>query len=93
VDFIHRWRALFEAVNSFLDGLQSGVDIAKKINSSLLSCSTTSLFVAIIYNLCYVIRVTEARDSEWQWNLLGHMQACTSLQTDNHAKHTPTLND
>jgi len=24
---------------------------------------------------------TEARDSEWQWNLLGHMQVCTSLQT------------
>ena len=28
---------------------------------------------------------TEARDSEWQWNLLDHMQVCTSLQTDNHA--------
>jgi len=29
---------------------------------------------------------TEARDSEWQWRQLGHMQVCTSLQTDNHAK-------
>jgi len=28
---------------------------------------------------------TEARDSEWQWHQLGHMQVCTSLQTDNHA--------
>jgi len=28
---------------------------------------------------------TDARDSEWQWNLPGHMQACTSLQTHNHA--------
>ena len=28
---------------------------------------------------------TEARDSDWQWNPLGHMQVCTSLQTDNHA--------
>ena len=28
---------------------------------------------------------TEARDSEWQWYQLGHMQVCTSLQTDNHA--------
>jgi len=28
---------------------------------------------------------TEARESEWQWHQLGHMQACTSLQTDNHA--------
>jgi len=31
----------------------------------------------------------EARDSEWQWNPLGHMQVCTSLQTDNHASTTP----
>ena len=28
---------------------------------------------------------TEARDIEWQWYQLGHMQACTSIQTDNHA--------
>ena len=33
---------------------------------------------------------TEARDSEWQWHQLGHMQVCTSLQTDNHA-NTPSL--
>jgi len=24
---------------------------------------------------------TKARDSEWQWHHLGHMQVCTSLQT------------
>jgi len=28
---------------------------------------------------------TEARDSEWQWHQLGHMQVCTSLQTNIHA--------
>jgi len=28
---------------------------------------------------------TEARDSEWQWHQLGHMEVCISLQTDNHA--------
>jgi len=28
---------------------------------------------------------TEARDSEWQWHQLGHIQVCTLLQTDNHA--------
>jgi len=33
---------------------------------------------------------TEARDSEWQRHQLGHMQVCTSLQTDNHA-NTPPL--
>jgi len=36
---------------------------------------------------------TGARDSEWQWqwqwHQLGHMQVCTSLQTDNHASTSP----
>ena len=32
---------------------------------------------------------TEARDSEWQWHQLGHMQVCISLQTDNHASTSP----
>jgi len=32
---------------------------------------------------------TEARDSEWQWHQLGHMQVCTSLQTENHASTPP----
>jgi len=31
---------------------------------------------------------TETTDSEWQWHQLGHMQVCTSLQTDNHASTT-----
>jgi len=31
-----------------------------------------------------------ARDSEWQWYQLGHMQICTSSQTDNLAS-TPLL--
>ena len=32
---------------------------------------------------------TEARDSEWQWHQLGHMQVCTLLQIDNHARTPP----
>jgi len=32
---------------------------------------------------------TEARDSEWQWHQPGHMQVCTSLQTDNYASNPP----
>jgi len=32
---------------------------------------------------------TEARDSEWQWHQLGHMQVYISLQTDNHASSPP----
>jgi len=27
----------------------------------------------------------ETRNSQWQWHQLGHMQVCTSLQTDNRA--------
>ena len=33
--------------------------------------------------------LTEARDSEWQWHQLGHMQVCNLLQTDNHAGTPP----
>jgi len=32
---------------------------------------------------------TEARESEWQWHQLGHMQVCTSLQADNHVSTPP----
>jgi len=35
------------------------------------------------------LNFTETRDSEWQWHQLGHMQVCTSLQTDNHASTPP----
>jgi len=31
---------------------------------------------------------TEARDSEWQWHQLGHMQVCTSLQTTPTPHHS-----
>ena len=32
---------------------------------------------------------TEARDGEWQWHQLGHMEVCTSFQTGNHASTPP----
>jgi len=35
------------------------------------------------------LNFTEARDSEWQWHQLRHVQVCTSLQTDNHASTQP----
>jgi len=34
---------------------------------------------------------SEARDTDWQWHQLGRMQACTSLQTDNHASSPPLI--
>jgi len=35
------------------------------------------------------LEFTEARDSEWQWHQLGHMQVCTLLQTENHTSTPP----
>jgi len=35
------------------------------------------------------LNFTEARDSELQWNQLGHTQVRTLLQTDNHAITPP----
>jgi len=32
---------------------------------------------------------TEARDSEWQWHQLGHVQVCASLHADNHVSTPP----
>jgi len=34
---------------------------------------------------------TGARDSEWQWHQLGHMQVCTLLQADNQASTPPLV--
>jgi len=33
--------------------------------------------------------LTEAKDSEWQWHQLGHIEVCISLKTDNHASTPP----
>ena len=35
------------------------------------------------------LEFTEARESVWQWNQLGCMQVCTTLQTDNHTSTPP----
>jgi len=59
---------------------------SKAVKRSLLSGTTwVSRYQKGKTNLDF----TEARDSEWQWNLLGHTQVCTSLQTDNHASTPP----
>jgi len=35
---------------------------------------------------------TGARDSEWQWHQLGHMQICTLTKTHNCASIPPLMN-
>ena len=54
-------------------------------NGPLSGTTRVSRYQKGITNLDF----TEARDSEWQWHQLGHMQICTSLQTDNHASTPP----
>jgi len=41
--------------------------------------------------LAHPVDFTEARDSEWHWHQLGHMQICTSPQTDNHTSTPPLI--
>ena len=41
------------------------------------------------HSICSNVDFTEARDSEWQWHQLGHMQVCNLLYTDNHASTPP----
>jgi len=61
----------------------------------LLITTTTGLFSRTTWVSQYQkgktnLAFTGERDSEWQSHQLGHMQVCTSLQTDNHAS-TPLL--
>jgi len=54
-------------------------------NSPLSATTRVSQYQTSKTNLDF----TEARDSEWQWHQLGHMQVCTLLQADNHASTPP----
>jgi len=55
------------------------------LNDSLSGTTQVSQYQKGETNLDF----TGARDSEWQWHQLGHMQVCTSLQADNHASTSP----
>jgi len=56
-----------------------------RLNGPLSGTTRVSRYQKGKTNLDY----TEARDGEWQWHQLGHMQVCTALQTDNHASTSP----
>ena len=56
-----------------------------RLNGSLSGITRVSRYQKGKTNLDF----NGARDSEWQWHQLGHMQVCTSLQTDNHASTPP----
>ena len=54
----------------------------RSFNGSLSRTTRVSQYQKGKINLDF----TEARDSEWQWHQLGHVQVCILLQTDNHAR-------
>ena len=79
---------------SALYGVVTLQTTSKSINKNLLWHTHTHPFNGLLSGTTQVNRYqkgktnldfTEARDSEWQWHPLGHMQVCTLLQTDNHA--------
>jgi len=72
-----------------LNFLQAGCPSCRPTNSVISNLSTSSVNKRQYQRGKTDLDFTEARDSEWQWHQLGHMQACTSHQTDNHAS-TPT---
>jgi len=76
----------------------SHTNLKSSVLSLRLQCSNTHTFNSPLSRTIQVSRYqkgkisldfTEARDSEWQWHQLGHMQVCISLQTDNHASTPP----
>ena len=85
-------RTASRSVHSFLHGSRSSTTQRNKhththpFNGPLSGTTRVSRYQKGKTNLDF----TEARDSEWQWHQLGHMQVCTSLRTDNHAS-TPSL--
>jgi len=64
-----------------------------KEDSTWLSVAHTRTHAARMFNgPLSNLDFTEARDSEWQWHQLGHMQTIyTSLKTDNHASTPPLV--
>ena len=87
---------VWHAVSSHRDPHPSGYD---KIHTHTHTHTHTHPFNGPFSRTTWVSRYqkgktnldfTEARDSEWQWHQLGHLQVCTLLQTDNHASN-PSL--
>jgi len=69
----------------FLQKKCNGVTHTHPLHGTLSGTTRVSRYQKGRTNLDF----TGARDSEWQWHHLGHMQVCTLLQTDNHASTPP----
>jgi len=79
----------YEKIHQFLSSIKREAHThTHKFNGPLSGTTQVSWYQKGKTNLDF----TEARDSEWQWHQMGHMQICTSLQTNNHAS-TPPLRE
>jgi len=74
-------------IRSFPTGLVSGHTHTHPFNGPFSGTTRVSWYQKGKTSLGF----NEARDSEWQWHQLGHMQVCTSLHTDNHASTPPLV--
>jgi len=74
----------FSSAGSYLHCLYTRTH-ARTFNGPLSGTTRVSQYQKDKNNLDF----TEATDSQWQWHQLGHMQVCTSLQTDNLASIPP----
>jgi len=73
---------------SFCIGFMHGPVVPQQARPMMLGVALTTRFW--MYQKGQTnLDFTEARDSESQWHQLGHMQVCTSLQTDKHASTPP----
>jgi len=77
--------ALITKLYEMLFNMRSKAGIHTPFNGPLAGTTRVSRYQNGKTNLDF----TEARDSEWHWHQLGHMQVCISLQTDNHASTPP----
>ena len=61
-----------------------------KLSHISTEMNTHTIVLLLFWNLSGTTRMsgfTGARDSEWQWHLLGHMQVCTSFQITTPTSH------
>jgi len=100
-NILHRLQSEIHLNKNVHQSARSGNDSEKLQQNSFQTCLITTHTHPFNGPLSRTTRVsqyqkgktnldfTEARDSEWHWHQLGHMQVCISLQTDNHASTPP----
>ena len=85
------------ATYTYLPLPPNGMYLTSKLTCLIMSTVNTHTFngplssttrVSQYQNTKTNLDFTAARDSEWQWHQLGHMEVCTSLQIDKDASTT-----